>query len=151
MVVLFTAIFSTITIIEDRREGFLQSVVVAPVSRTSIALGKILGGTILSLLQAIILLLLTPFIGITIDVTSFFIIFIVLFIVSFGLTGLGFLIAWRMESTQGFHAIMNLALMPMWLLSGAFFPILAMNLAIPDMRNKSIVHVVLEEVPAHGL
>ena len=122
LIILFTAIFSTITIIEDRREGFLQSVIVAPVSRTSIALGKILGGTILSLLQAIILLLLTPFIGISIDLFAFIIIFIVLFIISFGLTGLGFLIAWRMDSTAGFHAIMNLFLIPLWLLSGALFP-----------------------------
>lgn len=122
LIVLFTAIFSTITIIEDRKEGFLQSVIVAPVSRTSIALGKILGGTILSLLQAIILLLLTPFIGISIDLIAFVIIFIVLFIISFGLTGLGFLIAWRMDSTAGFHAIMNLFLIPLWLLSGALFP-----------------------------
>ncbi len=122
LIILFTAIFSTISIIEDRQAGFLQSVIVAPVSRMSIALGKILGGTILSLAQAIILLLLAPFIGISFSIVSVIAILVVLFIISFGLTGLGFAIAWRMESTQGFHAIMNLFLIPLWLLSGALFP-----------------------------
>lgn len=122
LVILFTSIFSTISIIEDRREGFLQSVIVAPIARSSIALGKILGGTLLSLLQGIILLLLAPFLGISLNVVSLLLILFVLFVVSFGLTGLGFVIAWRMDSTQGFHAIMNLFLIPLWLLSGALFP-----------------------------
>ncbi len=122
LIVLFTSIFSTISIIEDRKEGFLQSVIVAPVSGVSIALGKILGGTALSLIQAVILLLIAPFLGIQFTVLSLLLIFLVLFIVAFGLTGLGFFIAWRMDSTQGFHAIMNLFLIPLWLLSGALFP-----------------------------
>jgi len=122
LIILFTAIFSTMSIIEDRQAGFLQSVVVAPVTRASIALGKIMGGTILSLVQALILLALTPFIGISLSIISFLLIVLILFIISFGLTGLGFIIAWRMDSTQGFHAIMNLFLIPLWLLSGALFP-----------------------------
>ena len=123
LIILFTAIFSTISIIEDRREGFLQSVIVAPVPRSSIALGKILGGTVLSLIQAVILLLLAPVIGISIGPASLLIILFILIVVSFGLTGLGFLIAWRMDSSQGFHAIMNLFLIPLWLLSGSLFPV----------------------------
>ncbi len=122
LIILFTSIFSTISIIEDRREGFLQSVMVAPVPRAGIALGKILGGTALSLLQAVILLILTPFIGIPLSVVSFLLTLTILFLISFGLTGLGFLIAWQMDSTQGFHAIMNLFLIPLWLLSGSLFP-----------------------------
>ncbi len=122
LVILFTSIFSTISVIEDRQAGFLQSVVVAPVSRTSIALGKILGGTILSLVQAMIMLFLAPLVGISLSVGSLLLTFFILFIISFGLTGLGFIIAWKMDSTQGFHAIMNLFLIPLWLLSGALFP-----------------------------
>ena len=122
LIILFTAIFSTISIIEDRREGFLQSVIVAPVPRSSIALGKILGGTILSLIQAVILLLLAPLIGISLSVSSLLVISFILVVISFGLTGLGFMIAWRMDSSQGFHAIMNLFLIPLWLLSGSLFP-----------------------------
>lgn len=121
MILLFTAIFSTISIIEDRREGFLQSVLVAPVSRMSIVLGKILGGTALAFGQGFIFLLLAPLVGLHLTVAGFFWACVMMFIVSFALTGLGFCIAWRMSSTQGFHAIMNLFLMPLWFLSGALF------------------------------
>jgi len=109
-------------VIEDRREGFLQAVLVAPVSRAAVVLGKILGGTTLALGQALLLLLAAPFLGLKLGLLDVVLVTAVLFVISFGLTTLGFLIAWRMESTQGFHAIMNLVLMPMWFLSGAFFP-----------------------------
>lgn len=122
LIILFTSIFSTISIIEDRREGFLQSVLVAPVPRAGIALGKILGGTALALFQAVLLLAVTPFIGIPVSGLSLLLTAAILFLISFGLTGLGFIIAWQMDSSQGFHAIMNLFLIPLWLLSGALFP-----------------------------
>ncbi len=123
LIVLFTAIFATISIIEDRNEGFLQSVLVSPIPRWAMVLGKVLGGTILAVGQALIFLLLGYFVGITLDFVQFLSVFGLLIVVGIGLTSLGFWLAWRMESTQGFHAIMNLLLMPMWLLSGAFFPI----------------------------
>lgn len=123
LIILFTSIFSSISIIEDKKEGFMQSVIVAPVPRISIALGKIMGGTLLSLLQAVIILILAPFIGIHMTPASFGIVLAALFLVAFELTGLGFMIAWMLDSTQGFHAIMNLFLIPLWLLSGALFPV----------------------------
>jgi len=122
MILLFTAIFSTISIIEDRREGFLQSVLVAPVSRMSIVLGKVLGGTALAFGQGLVFLLLAPTVGIHPTLPAILLASAAMFIVSFSLTALGVCIAWRMSSTQGFHAIMNLFLMPMWFLSGALFP-----------------------------
>jgi ABC-2 type transport system permease protein len=122
MILLFTAIFSTISIIEDRREGFLQAVLVAPVSSATIVLGKVLGGTSLAVGQAFLLLLLAPLLGLAVSVPAAVTLIGVLFVVAFGLTSLGFVIAWRMDSTQGFHAIMNVFLIPMWLCSGAFFP-----------------------------
>ena len=123
LVVFFTAIYSPISIIEERREGFLQSVLVAPIPRASLVAGKLLGGSTLAILQAALFLLLAPVVGIRLTVASVLATLVMLFLIAFGLTGLGFLIAWRMESTQGFHAIMNLVLMPMWLLSGSVFPI----------------------------
>src|SRR5687768_13747615 len=122
MILLFTAIFSTISIIEDRREGFLQGVLVAPVSRAAIVLGKVLGGTALAFAQGLVFLLLAPTVGIRLTPVSVLAAAGVMLVVAFALTGLGFCIAWRMNSTQGFHAIMNLFLMPMWFLSGALFP-----------------------------
>jgi ABC-2 type transport system permease protein len=123
LVVLFTAIFSTISIIEDRREGFLQSVLVAPVSRAGVVLGKVAGGSSLALLQATAFLCLAPLAGIHLAPANFLASFAALALVSFALTSLGVVVAWPMESTQGFHAVMMLVLMPMWLLSGAFFPL----------------------------
>ena len=122
MILLFTAIFSTISIIEDRREGFLQGVLVAPVSKMAIVLGKVLGGTALAFAQGLIFLLLAPTVGIKLTASSIVLSMLVMFVVAFALTALGVCIAWRMSSTQGFHAIMNLFLMPMWFLSGALFP-----------------------------
>jgi ABC-2 type transport system permease protein len=122
LILLFTSIFSTISIIEDRQVGFLQSVLVAPVARSAITLGKILGGSTLALMQAFLFLLLAPTIGISLSLVKVAALLGVLFLVAFALTGVGFLIAWRLDSTQGFHAIMNLLLMPMWLMSGSFFP-----------------------------
>lgn len=122
LVMLFTAIFATIVVVEDRREGFLQGVMVAPVSRINIILGQSLGASTLALLQALILLILAPVAGVSLSLGRVLAVAGVLALLGFGLTNLGLIIAWRMQSTQGFHAIMNLILMPLWLLSGAFFP-----------------------------
>jgi ABC-2 type transport system permease protein len=122
MILLFTAIFSTISVIEDRREGFLQSVLVSPVSPMAIVLGKVLGGTLLATGQGVIFLLLAPLIGVSLTVGSFLAAVGVMLLVGFALSALSFCIAWRMSSTQGFHVIMNLFLLPMWFLSGAMFP-----------------------------
>lgn len=122
LVLLFTAIFSTIAVVEDRKSGFLQGVLVAPVPRSSIVLGQVLGGTTLAVLQGVLFLALAPLAGITLTVPVVLASLVVQAMVAFALTSLGLIIAWRMESTQGFHAIMNVILMPIWLLSGAFFP-----------------------------
>src|SRR4051812_43813958 len=122
MILLFTAIFSTISIIEDRREGFLQSVLVAPVSRMSIVLGKVLGGTALAFGQALLFLVFPPLAAPRPPVAGVMLALLFMLVLAFALTALGFCIAWRMNSTQGFHAIMNLFLMPLWFLSGALFP-----------------------------
>jgi ABC-2 type transport system permease protein len=123
MIVLFTAIFTMMSVIEDRNEGFLLSVLVAPVPRAAIVLGKVLGGTTLAAAQGVIFLVFSPLVGIHMTLASFGLIVLTVFLVSFGLTALGFAIAWPMDSTQAFHAIINLFLIPLWLLSGALFPL----------------------------
>jgi len=122
LILLFSSIFTNISIIEDRREGFLQSVLVAPIHPAGLMLGKVLGGATLALAQAIVFLLLAPTIGISLSFGMAIASVAVLAVLALGMTALGFAIAWRMESTQGFHLIMNVFLIPMWLLSGAFFP-----------------------------
>jgi len=135
--ILFTSIFSAISLIQDRNEGFLQSVLVAPLSRSALVLGKILGGTILAASQGILMLVLAPFIGIHLSVVSFFLAAFVIILISFALSAVGFASAWKMQSVQGYHAIMNLLLMPMWVLSGSFFPSVGapLGLKIAMMAN----------------
>jgi ABC-2 type transport system permease protein len=123
MIVLFTSIFTMMSVIEDRNKGFLLSVMVAPVHRSGIVLGKVLGGTTLSAIQGMLFLVFAPLIGIRIGLDQFLEVALVVFLVAFALTALGFAIAWKMESSQGFHAIINLFLIPLWLLSGSLFPI----------------------------
>ena len=122
LTVMFSAIFSTISIIEDRREGFLLSMLVSPAPRTSMVLGKILGSATLAWIQGLIFLAFAPLAGVRVGIEQVLLAAVAIFLVSFTLTGLGFVIAWRMDSTAGFHAIMNLLLVPMWMVSGSLFP-----------------------------
>lgn len=123
LIVLFTSIFTMMSVIEDRKEGFLLSVLVAPVPRTAIVLGKVLGGTTLAAVQGLIFLIFAPFAGVHLNPIQILLVGVVVFLVSFSLTALGFAIAWPMDSTQAFHGIVNLFLIPLWLLSGALFPL----------------------------
>lgn len=122
-VVLLTAIVGTFSLIEDRREGFLQGVLVAPVPRAAVVLGKVLGGATMATLQGVVLLPLAPVVGIPVNPVGLALAVAALFCVAFALTSLGFILAWRMESIQGFHGVVNLLLMPLGILSGAFFPL----------------------------
>jgi ABC-2 type transport system permease protein len=123
MIVLFTSIFTMMSVIEDRKEGFLLSVLVAPVPRTAIVLGKVLGGTTLAAVQGMVFLIFAPFAGVHLDPLQVLLVAVVVFLVSFALTALGFAIAWPMDSSQAFHGIVNLFLIPLWLVSGALFPL----------------------------
>src|SRR5262252_1851614 len=96
MIVLFTSIFTMMSVIEDRNDGFLLSVMVAPVHRSSIVLGKVLGGTTLSTIQGLLFLVFAPLIGIRMGTEQFMIIMLIVFLTAFALTALGFAIAWRM-------------------------------------------------------
>ena len=131
MIVLFTAVFSAISIIEDRREGFMQGVLVAPVPRLSIVLGKVLGGASLGLIQACIFLLIWPMVGGFPGWSAVLMSVGVLAVLAISMTAMGVCIAWRMDSTAAFHAVMMVLLMPMWFLSGAVFPV---STAMPWLR-----------------
>jgi len=122
MIILFSSIFSSISIIEDRHEGFLLSTLVAPISRLSLVLGKVLGGATLALVQAAAFVLLAPLARISLVSLPWLSLLGVTFLIAISLNSLGFVFAWQLDSIQGFHAIMNLLLVPMWVLSGALFP-----------------------------
>ena len=123
MIVLFTAIFSMMSLIQDRNEGFLLSVLAAPVSRSSIVLGKVLGGATLAAVQGVIFLVFAPLVGAHLTPASIGVSILVVAMISFELTALGFAIAWPMDSTQAFHAVVNILLLLVWMLSGSLFPL----------------------------
>jgi ABC-2 type transport system permease protein len=123
LTVMFSAVFSTMSLIEDRREGFLLSVLVSPARPSAMVLGKVLGSSTLAWVQGLIFLLFLPVTGLRPGLLDLAGLVGALFLVSVAFTLLGFLLAWQMESTQGFHAIMNMVLFPLWMVSGALFPI----------------------------
>jgi ABC-2 type transport system permease protein len=122
LVLLFTAIFSTISIVEERTSGFLQAVTVAPTPRTALVFGTALGGTLLATIQALLFLLALPLLSLSPGVLGVGMVAAICLCTGLAFTALGFAIAWRMDTTRGFHAVMNLFLLPLWFLSGAMFP-----------------------------
>ena len=122
LTVMFSAVFSTMSLIEDRREGFLLSMLVSPAPRSAVVYGKVLGSATLAWLQGLIFLAFAPLTGARPSVGEILLLAVAIYVMSFTFTALGFLIAWRMDSTQGYHAIINLLLLPLWMVSGALFP-----------------------------
>jgi ABC-2 type transport system permease protein len=123
MTILFSSIFSSISIIWDKEFGLMKEILVAPVSRFSIVVGKALSGTIISVIQATIILLLFPFLGIKLSVVSIPYAIAISFILAFCISSLGIILATFFESMESFSAIMNFIVMPMFFLSGAMYPV----------------------------
>jgi ABC-2 type transport system permease protein len=123
MAVLFTAVFSAISIVWDREFGFLREVLVAPISRAAVVLGKALGGSTVAMFQGAILLILAPILGVSLDPLLVLKLLILMFLTALALTSMGILIASRLQSMEAFQMIMNFLIMPMFFLSGAFFPL----------------------------
>jgi ABC-2 type transport system permease protein len=123
LTVMFASIFAAISLIQDRHDGVLRAALVSPAPRWSIAMSKIGAGSILALFQAIMVLLTLPFLGVTITPIGILGAIAGLACISIALIGLGLALAWIVDSSQGFHGIMNALLMPMWLTSGAVFPV----------------------------
>ena len=123
MTILFSAIFSSISIIWDKEFGLMKEILVAPVSRFSIVLGKALSGTIVSLIQSLIILALFPFLGIRIGIPAILQTVGVCALLSFCIASLGIVIATFYENFESFSVIMNFIVMPMFFLSGAMYPV----------------------------
>lgn len=122
MIVVFTTIFTAYSVIEDRREGFLQGVLVSPAPRLAIALGKIGGGAVVATLQGTLMLAFWPTVGPWPGMLGITLAVAMLGVIAVMMTSVGFCLAWPMSSSAGFHAVLNLTVFPMWLLSGAVFP-----------------------------
>ncbi|MBM4446625.1 MAG: daunorubicin ABC transporter permease [Chloroflexi bacterium] len=123
MTLLFTSVWSGISIIWDREFGFFKEIMVAPVSRTSIVIGKALGSGTSALIQGFILLPLSFLVGVHLSPMSFVILIPTMILISIGLVCIGLLIASMITSMEGFNFIMSLVIMPMFFTSGALFPL----------------------------
>lgn len=123
MSVMGVAFFSTISTVWDREFGFLKEILVAPVSRTAVAIGKTLGAATIASTQALLMLILAPFLGLYLHWSILLGFIATCLLLAFAISGLGLLIASLMRTTESFGLIMQLLFMPMFFLSGAFFPI----------------------------
>ncbi len=122
MVVLFAAIFTTVSVIEDRHAGFLQAVLAGPGSRAALVLGKSLGSASVALSQAALFLALAPWAGFPLGRIHWWLLAAALALAAVGLAALGFAVAWAIDNIQGYHAIQMTLLVPLWVVSGAMFP-----------------------------
>jgi ABC-2 type transport system permease protein len=123
MAVLFTAMFSAASIVWDREFGFLREMLVAPVSRWSIVVGKCFGGATTAALQGVIILLLAGLVGVPYSVGLMVTVFFELLLLAFALTAFGVMTAARITQFQSFMALNQMLLMPLFFLSGALFPL----------------------------
>jgi len=123
MAVLFTAIFAAVSIVWDREFGFLKEVMVAPVSRVAVALGKLAGGSTVAMFQGSLVLLFAPLLGIKLTLGQALILIGLMLLLALVMSALGILVAARQRSMEGFQVIMNFIMLPMFFLSGAFFPL----------------------------
>jgi ABC-2 type transport system permease protein len=124
MAILFSSMFTGVSVLWDKQFGFLQEVLVAPISRLSIIIGRTLGGATTALFQGFIILIISLFLGVQIaGITAVLLTLITMILVSFTAVGFGLIFASKMNDFQGFQVIMNLIIMPLFFLSGAFFPL----------------------------
>ena len=123
MAVLFAAVFGAMSIVWDREFGFLKEVLVAPIDRSAVAIGKSLGGATQAMIQGLILLVLAPLVGVKLTIESVLLLVPFVFLLAFALSAMGVALASRMKSMQGFQIVMNFLMMPMFFLSGALFPL----------------------------
>ncbi|HLH70769.1 MAG TPA: ABC transporter permease, partial [Candidatus Dormibacteraeota bacterium] len=123
MAVLFTSVFSAMSIVWDREFGFLREVLVAPIDRSAVAIGKALGGATQATVQGLILLVLAPLVGVRLTPLAVLEVIGLVFCLSFALTSVGVAVAARMESMMGFQFVVNFMVQPAFFLSGAMFPL----------------------------
>jgi ABC-2 type transport system permease protein len=122
-VLLFGSIFSGIIVIMDRQFGFLKETLVAPVNRTSIVVGKSLGGATTAIVQGFLMMVMAVFLGATIDFTTLPFVILLMALISMAFVSLGIVFGSVMEDMHGFQLITNFLVMPMFFLSGALFPL----------------------------
>jgi ABC-2 type transport system permease protein len=162
--VMFTAMFAAASIVWDREFGFLREMMVAPVSRASIVIGKCLGGATVACTQGIIMILLGPLVGVPYSVTLILGIFGLQLLLAFAITAFGVMVAVRIKQMQSFFGVMQMIVMPMYFLSGALFPVVGLptwlavlnrldplTYAVDPMRRLVFSHLHVSPLAHHAL
>ncbi len=162
--VMFTAMFSAASIVWDREFGFLREMMVAPVRRSSIVIGKCLGGATVASTQGVILILLAPLVHVPWDPVLIVGIFALQLLLAFSVTAFGVMIAVRIKQMQSFFGVMQMIIMPMFFISGALFPVVGlpawlallnrldpMTYAVDPMRQLVFNHINVSPLARHAL
>ena len=123
MTVVMSSLFAGMSVVWDREFGFLKEVLVAPLSRVGIVIGKAAGGSFTAMVQGAVMLVIAPIVGITLTPLLILKLIPLVLILSLSLSGLGILVASQMRSQQGFQFVVQLMIFPLIFLSGVFFPI----------------------------
>ncbi len=132
MAILFSSMFTGLSVLWDKQFGFLQEVLVAPISRFSIIIGRTIGGATTALIQGFIILIIAIILGVKISsVTGLILTIVFMVLLAFTAVGFGLILASKMRDFQGFQIIINLIILPLFFLSSAIFPI-ATNKSLPE-------------------
>jgi ABC-2 type transport system permease protein len=164
LAVMFTAMFSAASLVWDREFGFLREMMVAPVRRSSLVLGKCLGGATVAAFQGVIVLCLAGLVGVPYDATLILEVFGLQLLLAFAITSFGVMVAARITQMQSFMALMQMAIMPMYFLSGALFPVSGLprwleilnrvdplTYAVDPMRRAVFAHLRISSAARHAL
>ncbi|OYD06265.1 ABC transporter permease [Paludifilum halophilum] len=126
MAVFTTSIFSALSVVQDKEFGYMREILVSPISRMSIAIGKVLGGSTVAVFQGLLMMIFVPFIGLEINLSIILRLIPVMFLVAFVISSIGLLIASTLKTSQAFQMVIQILIFPMLFLSGAFFPLSGM-------------------------
>jgi ABC-2 type transport system permease protein len=164
MSVLFTAIFSAASVVWDREFGFLREMLVAPVSRASIVVGKCLGGASVAGFQGLLVIMLAGLVGVPYAPVRIIEVFAIQVLLAFTLTAFGVMLAVRIKQIQSFMAITQMLLMPMFFISGALFPVAGLPVwltvlnridpvtyAVDPIRHTVFAHLQISDAARHAL
>jgi ABC-2 type transport system permease protein len=147
MAIIFSAMFAGIEVIWDRQFGFLKETLVAPVSRTSIVIGRTLGGATIALFQGVVVFIISLFIGFRpFSFIHLPLVLVVMFLVAILFTAVGTAIATRMRDMQAFPIIMNFIMMPLFFLSGALFPLQGLPSGLADVVKYNPISYAMDAV-----
>jgi ABC-2 type transport system permease protein len=164
MAVLFTAMFSAASIVWDREFGFLREMLVAPVSRGAIVLGKCLGGATVAGLQGLIMISIAGLVGVAYAFTMILEIVALQLLLAFSLTAFGVMMAARMTQMQSFMTLIQMVILPLFFISGALFPVAGLpgwlavlnrldplTYAVDPIRRAVFAHLDISDAARHML